>query len=262
MTRPLGLLGLLALLLAPASTAVVVDTSAPELYEVAPSDDPGWRNVGRRGNTTAIYLGDGWVLTARHSSMGGVEFDGTAYDPVPGTFSWLESPLGGIKADLLMFRVSPEPALPALPLRRRPMAPGDRVTFVGYGQGRGRPAQSGPGYVFDGRPAKRWGENEVEPDRLNLRGPNDTLTLCFATRFDRSVESGHEAQATVGDSGGAVFHQEDRQWRLAGVMLSVSSSRSQRKDEALFGNTTHSADLGAYASQILAIMGRARDAHR
>jgi hypothetical protein len=247
-------LGLLLSIALPAS-GVLVDTSDPELYERPPPDDPGWRNVGRRGTTTAIYLGAGWVLTARHSSLGAVELDGKTYEPVNGSMRWLDSPLGGVKADLLMFRVEPEPDLPPLALRRRPIKDGDAVTLIGYGRGRGEPARGGPGYRYDQRGEKRWGTNVVEPLRNNIRGPNGVLTLCFTTLFRRG-SSPHEAQATAGDSGGAVFHRGPRQWRLAGVMIAVAGSPSQAPDEALFGNLTQSADLGLYAPQILGILGR------
>lgn len=262
MIRPRSLAIALLLLLAAPSNAVVVDTSSPELYESPPADDPGWRNVGRRGSTTAIYLGEGWVLTSRHSAMGAVEFDGVTHEPVTDTLHWLDSPLGGIKADLMMFRITPEPDLPSLALRRRPVSPGEEVVLVGYGRGRGGPAKSGLGYAVDERWVKRWGANVVEHDRENVRGPNETLTRCFTTRFDRDRSAEHEAQATGGDSGGAVFHRGKRRWRLVGVMLSVTSSPSQQRNEALFGNSTHSADLGAYAAQILEILGRPQKSAR
>ena len=154
---------LVCLVFAAPAAAILVETSKPERYEQQPRDDPGWRNIGRRGTTSAIYLGGGWVLTARHSSMGAVEFDGRTYLPVEDSMHWIASPTGGYKADLMLFRISPEPELPALALRRRPLRPGQETVIVGFGQGRGEPALSGPGFRLDGRGIKRWGSNQVEP---------------------------------------------------------------------------------------------------
>jgi hypothetical protein len=75
MVRRGSLLLLIFGLAAPAA-GILVDTSNPERYEQPPPDDPGWQNIGRRGTTSAIYLGQGWVLTARHSSVGPVELNG------------------------------------------------------------------------------------------------------------------------------------------------------------------------------------------
>jgi len=252
---------LVALIAAPAPVpAVLVDTSAPELYERPPADDPGWRNVGRRGSTSAIYLGDGWVLTARHSSLGPVTLDGRVYEPVAGSDHWISSPTGAIKADLLLFRIAPEPDLPDVAIVEELPRAGTPVVLVGYGQGRGGPALSGPGFRNDGRGVKRWGANEIEGMRRVIRGPNATRTQCFSTIFSADGPP-HEAQATVGDSGGAIFVRARQRWLLAGVMLSVGGGTMQRSDETLFGNTTHAADLATYAPEILAVIeGRARTA--
>ncbi len=252
MFRRSSLLLLLLSVAAPA-TGVLVDTSNPELYERPPPDDPGWRNIGRRGTTSAIYIGKGWVLTARHSSMGVVEFDGQKYLPVEDSQHWISSPTGGFKADLLLFQVTPKPGLPDLKLRRRPLRDGQTAVLIGYGQGRGEPALSGPGFRLDGRGVKRWGSNRIDVNGKLIRGPGPTLTRCFSMLFSPG-DSAHEAQATIGDSGGAVFLRGPKSWHLAGVMLSITGQPGQPNGEALFGNMTHAADLGAYAPEILAVL--------
>ncbi|MBW2267403.1 MAG: trypsin-like peptidase domain-containing protein [Deltaproteobacteria bacterium] len=250
--RRAALLLLLLGIAAPA-TGILVDTSTPELYERPPPDDPGWRNVGRRGATSAIYLGKGWVLTARHAAAGAVEFDGQTFLPVEASVHWISSPTGGLKADLLLFQVTPEPDLPALDLRRQPLHPDGETVMIGYGLGRGDPALSGPGFRFDGRGVKRWGSNRIAASGVQVRGPKQTLTQCFSMVFSAGG-SAHEAQATVGDSGGAVFLRGPKRWQLAGVLLSISGRPGQSSGEALFGNTTHAADIGAYAPEILAVL--------
>lgn len=252
MTSRTGILLPLLLLAAPAN-AILVDTSTPQHNEQPPPDDPGWRNIGRRGQTTAIYLGDGWVLTARHSGLGPVELEGQAYQPVEDSEHWVSSPGGGAQADLLLFRIEPAPDLPGLALRRRPVRRGEKTLLIGYGQGRGDPAIGGPGFRLDPRRGKRWGTNRVEATGIAIRGPLRTLTHCFAMTFT-SGDTAHEAQATVGDSGGAVFVPGRKRWRLAGVMLSVAGQPGQAKNEVLYGNQTQAADLSAYAPEIQAVL--------
>ena len=42
-------------------------------------------NLGVRGGLSAIYLGNGVVLTANHVGAGDVSFGGTVYPYLPGT---------------------------------------------------------------------------------------------------------------------------------------------------------------------------------
>src|SRR5580698_7856406 len=52
----------------PASSAraVLIATGDGTGNTTAPADDPGFANVGILASGSAIYLGDGWVLTAAH----------------------------------------------------------------------------------------------------------------------------------------------------------------------------------------------------
>ena len=49
----------------------------------APADDPGFANIGIRGSGSAVYLGDGWVLTATHVGAGVTYLDLTAVRTTP-----------------------------------------------------------------------------------------------------------------------------------------------------------------------------------
>ncbi len=81
-------------------------------------------------------------------------------------------------------------------------------------------------------------------------GRANTLTRCFIVAFDRSGTR-HEAQAAVGDSGGAAFARGRDGWELAGVLISIGSFPSQAAETALFGNVTNVADVSYYREQIL-----------
>ena len=71
------------LLLVQTASAVIIDSGDGTGNTSAPSPDPGWDHVGVASGLTAVYLGDGWVLTAAHVGVGPVDFGGTLYDPQP-----------------------------------------------------------------------------------------------------------------------------------------------------------------------------------
>jgi hypothetical protein len=253
--RPSGLapLAIALPLLAMPAAGLVIDGSDPSLSLRAPPQDPGWRNVGHRDGRSAVYLGGGWVLTAAHVGVGPVVFDGGSHAPVPGSAQTLHAPgQPGVKTDLLVFRVAPEPALPTLVLRRKPVRTGALLLLVGYGSGRGDEVswQGGRGFAWRGGPVvRRWGTNHVLDAKLALPGPGETLTRCFRTSFNRGG-SLQEAQGTLGDSGGAVFMKGPRHWKLAGLILAVELRRRQPFEISLYGNRTTAADLSYYEPQL------------
>ncbi len=247
-------------LAAPCVMGILVDGPNQQRYQESPQDFPGWDHVGRLGATSAIYLGRGWVLTAGHSAMGEVAFAGSVHKPVADSMVWLDDP-SGAKADLILFRIQPEPRLPNLALRRRAPDPGAPVLMVGYGSGRGERLEWGglEGFRFTPGGTRRWGMNTVSPRHSVVPGPNGTVTRCFQVDF--TANGVHEAHAGTGDSGGAVFVRDPKGWRLGGVMLSVSRLPGQTGDFALFGNVTHAADLSVYAGQIAEVTSGKPGAH-
>ena len=65
--------------------AVIIETGDGTGNVTAPPDDPGWAYVGKRSNTTVVYIRNGFVLTANHVGVGQVTLDGVVYDDIPGT---------------------------------------------------------------------------------------------------------------------------------------------------------------------------------
>jgi hypothetical protein len=139
-----ALLGVCALILPRACLALVVG-SAPNLVPnttTTPADNPGWNNYSTAGNY--VYLGDGWVLSARHVgySSSGMVFQTPSgpqtFQIIPGSyykdygFAWgndhqyaVSNPTsvqseGGQSltlspyTDLQLFRINGDPGLPSL----------------------------------------------------------------------------------------------------------------------------------------------------
>ncbi|MCI0335225.1 MAG: PEP-CTERM sorting domain-containing protein [Planctomycetes bacterium] len=107
--------------------------------------DPGWRNVTQSGSNFA-YLGDNWVLTARHISAGTATFDTGSFAPVTGQNFIISNPpasmAGGAslttQTDLRLFRISGTPNLPALTVASEsPLSSGNsgsQIMFIGQGR--------------------------------------------------------------------------------------------------------------------------------
>ncbi|MCH8132765.1 MAG: trypsin-like serine protease [Myxococcales bacterium] len=231
------------------AVALVVDGSSAETRR-APKDDPGWASVGQRGISSAVYLRDGWVITAAHAGTGDVIFSDTTHTPVPGTTVQL-SGSGGASPDLMMFRITPTPDLPELRMNHKPMRFGTRVVMIGFGKGTGQAFEWDgiPGYRWSPDVAKRWGTNRVFAARqlVSIRG---LKTWCFQMDFSRHGTA-HEAQAAFGDSGGAVFVKQNDRWKLTGVILHVGKTPDQPGATSIYGNITNAADLSFYRSQII-----------
>lgn len=245
-------LGPLVLLLwASPAASVLIDSGNGSGNTSAPASDPGWSHVGVRGGSTAVYLESGWLLTASHVGAGGVWLGGTYYPAVPGSAVQLSNP-DQSPADLLLFAISPYPALAPLAVAASPPEMGDPLIFVGNGHDRGPSVSWGGygGYQWASPRTLRWGTNEVE-----VFPPTKILgNWAFGSRFE-SGASAHEAQAANGDSGGAAFAWTGSAWELAGLIYAVSQHGGQPGDVSLYQQITYAADLSVYRSQIDDVVG-------
>jgi hypothetical protein len=250
------------------AAAVLLDFGDGTGNTTAPLDDPGWEHVGKRSNLNVVYLRNGWVLTANHVGVGSVLLDGVVYSDVPNTAVRLSNG-NGTKPDLKVFAITPLPPLTEMPIRSNTSLPTGEVIMIGRGVGRGSPSDSddpliweGPepnpnppimGYFWESGSAKRWGENKVED-----YWPGDPLnTATFFTVFDPPGEPEYltyEAQAAIGDSGGALFVKDNGSWELAGIMFIVGDYSGQFVNEnSLYGNVTGCVDLSVYRDEIMSL---------
>ena len=256
--------------------AVIIQTVSGTDNTTAPADDPGWGNVSFRGNGTAVYLGNSWVLTANHTTDGTMTFNGQTYSEVPGSaFLLTNNGAAGKTAttDLKLLQINGDPGLPTLPIANSTPANNTPVTMIGAGRDRGAFTQwtvdtgttpwgwtevsSGgnfAGYQSLSTRALRWGTNTVSgTGEWIFFDSRDVLTT--ATTFD-FADGTSEAQAVVGDSGGPVFVKNGGQWELAGIMVAVAAFSGQPSPglTAVFGNVTYMADLSFYREQIVTVV--------
>lgn len=260
------------------ASAVVVASGGPN--NIAPGGQPFFDNVGKLNGATAIYLANGWVMTANHVSSSlpaSVDFGGTAYTTEPGSFHRLTN-AGPLTAftDIVLFRLNAPPALPGVSLAAATPTVGSEVMMIGSGRIQNSPTYwdrtviAGPnndtwvetteplsnisGFQTSATRETRWGENQVDANGITVNiGQGDVVS--FTTQFD-AAGLPEEAQAVTGDSGGAVFSFNGISWELSGMMYAVSSYETQPggSNSAVFGVQTAIADLSYYRTEILTII--------
>jgi hypothetical protein len=228
--------------------AVIIASGDGTGNTTAPPGEPGWDHVGLLGGLTGVYVGNGWVLVARHGPTADLELDGVTHRAI-GTSRLAVSG----NADLSMLRIESDPGLPDLSIATTP--PSGDLLLMGKGRNRGVAIDWDPdpfddGWSYGAGTALRWGTNEVAATSLLLDTGYQTVT--FATDFSETGQSPHEAVAATGDSGGAVF-PDDGSSELTGIMLLTAGYVGQPGATVLFGNVTYSAQLANYRNQILAI---------
>jgi hypothetical protein len=232
------------------------------------------------GNASVTYLGDRWVITAAHvtidNNVGPVRFGGNNFTIDSSTQTQLHNPDNTL-SDLQIFRLTTDPGLPSiLPSLINSTTPtaNDPVVMIGNGLSTGasqtwevdttnpnnwqwqtlgtQPPFTGPnvvdysGVFIDNTRTIRWGANVVQ-----AAGIVDHLAV-FTTQFQSGPNI---AQASSGDSGGAVFSFVSNHWVLSGIMIATSDPLNNLPaGTALFGDLTYSMDLSAYRNEILSIV--------
>ena len=244
--------------------------------------------LGDRWVITANHLG----------SVSAMTLLGESFNVVAGSESQLMNPnASGLTAftDLKLFQIDRDPGLPLLAIAQVPPGVGAEVVMIGRGRNRETDltffdidtsvpsliwtetsdfAQSdASGYRYSAGQSMRWGTNRIADDTVYDawkvdRQQNLSVSIsfdgksvdvvAFVTKFDDTGGTAFEAQAAIGDSGGAVFYDnfpdEMGAWELAGVIHAVDNSRGQPSATAVLGNLTFLSDISVYRDQIKAIM--------
>lgn len=244
-------------------------TTTPAANLAAPTpaaEDPGWANVGFAANGgTAVYLGNGWVITANHVGVQNLTFgtsliSGTTYNAIPGSGIQLQDPINtGTYADLLMYKIA-DPGLSGLAIATSSPGAADSIRMIGTGFARGSAmtvdldgatAGNQAGYSWGADRVKVWGDNTVQTATGGSVGFNNTYE--YETLFGNTAG---DAQAADKDSGSGVlvFNSGSNQWELSGLVYAVGQYAGEPYGISVFGQTTLIADLSKYSSQIQSIL--------
>ncbi|MEE3332218.1 MAG: trypsin-like serine protease [Myxococcota bacterium] len=263
--RPANAAALTALTLAlwtHEARAVVLSGEDGNANAEAPHFGLPWFHVGRRAAYSAVYLGNRWVLTAAHVGAFPVHFGNRRYKPQLNSVQRILN-RDGTSSDLIAYRIHAAPPLSLLPIARSSPQPGTPVWMLGQGFDRGEQSfwtdSEGirhPGFATSPTRTMRWGTTRIEAEATEIK-KHGVWTRVIATTFSPPSDPGstrHEAQAAVGDSGGALFVFENNRFALAGVMILRAQDSRQPEAMTLYRNRTLAADLSYYRDQLIALV--------
>ena len=136
--------GLFAVMAVPADAVVTADNpnSTSNGNTTPPAGIAGWYNVGVTDQASAIYLGNGWIMTASHVGIGTTftTASGQVYSTAGGNGAYrLTDPTTGQPADIILYQLAPanRPSLPTLNLAYSPQVVSNNAYYdIGYGASR------------------------------------------------------------------------------------------------------------------------------
>ncbi len=262
------------------------DASVNTTAGSVPGAFPYWNYVGQVGTASTVYLGNDWMITAAHLTIGSTAtLNGVTYNIVNNSGVVLKNPNNvsvplagrGQNTDLLMFKIQidgshPDPNLPVLPISNSGPQVNDASWDIGRGVDRSssisywdsafNPASSSSftyeGYTLGSSQTTRWGDNLVSqaPAWTNIGSMSNPLYIHeYRTQFDVNGTA-NEFQVTLGDSGGAAFSYENNHWALSGINIAntIFTNQNSSGQKAIFGNASIIADLSTYHSQISSLV--------
>jgi len=217
-------------LAAPASALIVVGGAG--------MDAPAHGFVGSWNGSTAVAVGDQWILTAAH--VGG---------RVRGTFEMGGERYRGVErfvhesADLALVRIKGE--LSGWHAITGDVSRGDDILLAGAGRVAGETVRDG--FAWSSEKALTWGANEVNSIRDGR--------IVFDYDGDRRGAHDFEAGFAMNDSGGGVFTlTDDGELLLAGIARGVSELGVTRR-----GSTSYAVLLADHLDWIASVIGEQAD---
>lgn len=277
---------LLALSVAPAPALVLWG-----LDNTANLTDPGtgapWNAVAKVTNSdgsliegSAVYLGNGFMLTANHVTMN-LTYSFVTFDQVE-TFAIDPTFNDGVRAygkqvapgvDMAVFKLTSIPvsatAAALLPTATESFGASSSATLVGWGVGRSASSPVGTNTVG-------WGDATTSDKRWGINAPRATnniaytlasknylyealITYAGTTNAPNPNNKGlgdSEAGATLYDSGSGLFQQIGSEWYLIGLTTAVAKNGSTTfdLDSAGGGDANYFARISTYEEEITALV--------
>ncbi|MBC2595604.1 trypsin-like serine protease [Ruficoccus amylovorans] len=280
----------LSLVLTPLFCPALVNSGNPGGNRTAPTGqdgqptDPGFANMLVIRGGAGVYLGNGWVLTARHITPGMIILNGEKRmrEEIIGKMYKFKN------AELMLIRLKETPDLPTVKIASSTPAVGTEVVMIGAG----RRSQDHLTFWQVSQASNPWTWTEVtDPQQANMAGvvtdpgglmswgtnrisavnPASAMGELLVTDFSANPaeRTAFEAQAVSQDSGGALFAQDEKgEWVLTGIMATVGrlypgqpgvgkpeGSSSFIIGSGVFGNLTLSVNLAPYREEILRVTG-------
>jgi hypothetical protein len=173
-----------------------------------PNDSDIWDYVGSDNGASAVYLGDGYVLSAGHVGAHNFILDGY-------TYNLIGSSQGFGTADLSLFKIDTTSTtghlltLPTLSLETTAPSVGNSVVMIGYGNSQG----------------ETWATNTIYETGQNVQLTSPSFDSTDFFTVDNFSPDGpnttitHNGQLVPGDSGGGdfIYDASSGKWELAGI---------------------------------------------
>ncbi len=226
----------------------------------APAGLDYFDNVGKAGAGTAIYLGGGYVLGVAHVNQPTIFINGD-YRAMQ-SVKILRNP-NNSKSDLQLYElIYDDPAdqvelaaLPTVNIANTGRPAEDPVLMVGTGRDRADGGTGTAPFAWSNDRPKLWGENRISSglNSFTVQGRDVWgRTLTFNSP-GRSTPT-HEAQATNGDSGGAVFAHANGEYVLTGLMHAIDPI-VEGGNPTYYGDKTIISDISQYLLELPALAG-------
>jgi hypothetical protein len=244
----------------------------------ANQSDPGtgapWSAVAKVTNSSgsllsgsAVYLGDGFLLTARHVVMdltySFITFDEVEFFSIDPSFNdggpyYGKQVAPGV--DMAVFKLTSIPmTATAAVLLSSPSEEFAPATHIGWGVGRDPeiPVESTTvTWGNDATSAKRWGINVPKFSGSNPYDFIGTIAGASGPGFSPEGLGASESSATLYDSGSGLFQEIAGQWYLIGLTTSVDTfgETTYGDDSLTGGDRTYYARISSYEENITALV--------
>ena len=224
---------------------------------------------------SAVYLGNGYMLTANHVTMDAtfsyVSFDGVTTFQIDSSFNDGVRPAGkqvASNVDMAVFKLTTIPSGPsAVQLLSTPDELIASATQVGWGVGRD------PGTSLSSLSVP-WGNASTSAHRWGVNEPKAVTNISFGSgsyealvtiagaspspTFSPTGLGDSESAATLYDSGSGLFQVIASQWQLIGLTTGVdvagTSLFGNDKTVSPHGDGNYFVRISTYESQIVALI--------
>jgi hypothetical protein len=247
------------------SYAVFVATGTPNANTSSPADDRGWSSMGIYNGAGAVYLGNGWFVTARHlGTASTVKLDSVNYAVNSATWTSVTNSDGSY-VDMRLFQVSDPGAIsaPGIQVNTSALSEGESLTMIGYGRNVSSIAtntyngglQTQVRYYEGTTSQMKWGYNQIS----GFSNQFESVGFGFFSDVFATTLSSGSAQALDKDSGGGVFVYDgvSGTYVLAGLMIGAVRYQDGNGIFAVtdtgnpgINSRTYAVDLSAYSDQI------------